>query len=481
MGLTSQGTLVGWGEDSSTQLEVPLGASRDVLAVSAGQAFNLAVVVPAPPVVADLPPTLEVPMGRPAWLSVRATGYPISFQWSKNGQEIPGATASTLSLGQMQPLVEGQYSVTVSGIGGNRRISRTVSVSGIPVVGSMVRWGFPFYDLTNVPPAALGSISSVAVGRYNEAVVTTNHLAVLWGNAGDGGYTNLSVADRSQVLDLALGTGFALARRLDGRTVLWPTNTPASPPIPAAVQEGARAIAASERLALAVSGEGQVVVWGSDFFNQKAVPVSAQSGVVAVVGGGEHVLALKNDGSVVAWGSTNNGRCQIPPQAQHDVVAIAASFSYSLALKNDGSVVQWGGIFKPFPAAASQDAVALSSGPEVAVAIRDGGVAVLWPESSSLIPALQEYQGAYRQIAGSASHSIALVDLPNSLRVQRSAGEVILRWPQALFRARLQATPSLSSPVVWTDRAGDPAFTSEGYVLTNRIGSGSEWFRLVLP
>src|SRR5262249_17805363 len=70
---------------------------------------------------AALPPTITiqpqdqlVPEGGSTTLAVEATGTaPLTYQWSLNGVNIPGANGSTLELTNFQTINSGLYSVTV--------------------------------------------------------------------------------------------------------------------------------------------------------------------------------------------------------------------------------------------------------------------------------------------------------------------------------------------------------------------------------
>jgi hypothetical protein len=79
-------------------------------------AFELTVrQVIQPPVLTRQPQGLTVTNGGPASFTVTATGTPpISFQWRRNGTDLPGGTNATLSLASVQASDAGNYSVLVS-------------------------------------------------------------------------------------------------------------------------------------------------------------------------------------------------------------------------------------------------------------------------------------------------------------------------------------------------------------------------------
>ncbi len=83
------------------------------LANNTAAATATAMVFPA--VIVEQPRKKTVFAGASHTFAVTATGtLPLSYQWSFNGAEIPGATASTLPLVNIQPGTAGQYRVVVT-------------------------------------------------------------------------------------------------------------------------------------------------------------------------------------------------------------------------------------------------------------------------------------------------------------------------------------------------------------------------------
>ena len=75
----------------------------------------LAPVVPQPPSITVQPMSLDGAEGSSGVLAVSATGSaPLSYQWFKNGVEVPGATSQTLAFPWMKPGDAGVYRVRVS-------------------------------------------------------------------------------------------------------------------------------------------------------------------------------------------------------------------------------------------------------------------------------------------------------------------------------------------------------------------------------
>jgi pectate lyase len=75
---------------------------------------------PSAPVITQLPASQTAEEGQPVTLSVLADGtWPFTFQWSKDGVAIAGATGPSLTLANVQPTDEGSYTVTVTNAAGS--------------------------------------------------------------------------------------------------------------------------------------------------------------------------------------------------------------------------------------------------------------------------------------------------------------------------------------------------------------------------
>lgn len=91
-------------------------SSIDNLTLEMNGAFN---AVPAlPPTILQQPKSVKVKLGRPAKFTVKATGAgPLSYRWTKNGLDIPGAISPTYQTPPTQSADDGsQYAVIVNGL-----------------------------------------------------------------------------------------------------------------------------------------------------------------------------------------------------------------------------------------------------------------------------------------------------------------------------------------------------------------------------
>ena len=76
--------------------------------------------IKAGPIIVAQPQSVTVPSGQMAVFSVVATGTePLAYQWQRNGVNVPGANASTLTINQPQAPDAGDYRVVVSDIVGS--------------------------------------------------------------------------------------------------------------------------------------------------------------------------------------------------------------------------------------------------------------------------------------------------------------------------------------------------------------------------
>ena len=70
------------------------------------------------PVIVQQPLSLTVEANQPARFEVRAEGSNIQYQWSRNGQSLPGASESIFTIGATSSNDAGDYRVTLSNAGG---------------------------------------------------------------------------------------------------------------------------------------------------------------------------------------------------------------------------------------------------------------------------------------------------------------------------------------------------------------------------
>jgi len=361
--LKNDGSVVAWGFNDYGQKTVPVAAQSGVTAIAAGNIHTVALVIPTAPTLITQPVSQRVSVWQSAGFTVKAIGYPLNYQWRKDGVDLAGATNATYSLPIVKTNQAGNYTVVVSNSLGSLTSAppAVLTVNPAAAPGTVVAWG----SQTDVPLAAQSGVVAIAiaasVGRSrdpNTVALKDDGSVVAWGgNCCD--LTNVPIAARSGVTAIAAGTRHTVALKNDGTVVAWGRNydgevtgTPTAADTPSAIASpvtlegqvlsGVAAIAAGDQHTVALKNDGSVVAWGWNHVGQADVPVAAQSGVAAIAAGMWHTVALKNDGSVVAWGWNHVGQTDVPISAQSGVTAIAAGFGHTVALKSDGSVVAWG-------------------------------------------------------------------------------------------------------------------------------------------
>jgi hypothetical protein len=107
------------------------GASADPYNNGYGTVFRFVL----PPIIFHQPTNQTVDAGGEAAFSVGSTGFgPLTYQWRKNGGDIPGATESSFSLTNVSAATAGNYSVAVSNPGGDVESSNATLTVVCPMI-----------------------------------------------------------------------------------------------------------------------------------------------------------------------------------------------------------------------------------------------------------------------------------------------------------------------------------------------------------
>jgi Regulator of Chromosome Condensation (RCC1) repeat protein/putative Ig domain-containing protein len=364
-------------------------------------ALNSVVELPLDLEIIAQPQGIPIGIGDTASLAVFADGTSaISFQWVRDGTNLPGATTAMLTFTNAQPAAAGFYSAIVSNASG----SLTSSPALVSVVG-LVAWGQP--GSRDVVPPQLTNVLAIAAGAYFDVALKSDGTVVAW---GDNSSSQLDVPlNLSNVTAVAAGSYHSLALRGDGTVVSWGSEFPTNVPVPLDLTN-AVAIDVGVENNLALRSDGTVVAWG--FSSGSSVVPADLSNVVAVSAGSGYDLALKSDGTVVEWNDAT-GQIMPPLVKLTNIVAISAAWG-NLALRADGTVVGWSRWFSD-PAALLAipsdltNVVAVSAKGNHGLAVAANGVVVAWGTNfagESTVPLNLPNVVA---IAGGQDHSIALL------------------------------------------------------------------------
>ncbi|MCC5850087.1 MAG: S8 family serine peptidase [Verrucomicrobia bacterium] len=122
---------------------------------------------PTAPIILQQPESLSVAEGAPAGFSVSASGFPApAYQWRKNGDDLPGETASTLNFPAATLENEGEYDVVVSNSEGTVESAvATLTITGPP---PMIEFTRPLETPAHIP-AGMGLIVEGVVTRQDSS------------------------------------------------------------------------------------------------------------------------------------------------------------------------------------------------------------------------------------------------------------------------------------------------------------------------
>ena len=296
LAITSEGTVLAGGANTSGQSDVPLGLSN-VVAVAAGQGFSLALkddgtavgwgMQPAAsvpetltnivslaagnthgmallgsgsPVVTVHPAPRQVWEGEPVQLTGLAVGSPpLAYRWLLDGVEFPDATNKTFSLANARWQNAGGYALVISNSVG--MVTSKVAQVAIRSQPSVAAWGFNGYGQTDVP-AGLKNITQLYGGFDHSVALLDDGTLAAWGDNRNGQCT--VPVDATNIAEVACGSSFTLARRRDGTLRIWGAN-PAVEGDVLTLPPGtspSKAIAASYSICASVSASGAVTTWG---------------------------------------------------------------------------------------------------------------------------------------------------------------------------------------------------------------------------
>jgi alpha-tubulin suppressor-like RCC1 family protein len=337
-----------------------------VVSNSFGMATNFCNLNVVPLLIHSQPQSQFVLMGTTVALTPSVFGEaPITYQWKREGFDLPGATNSFLVFSNVQPAHAGVYSLTAS-----NALASLSTESATLYVSQVFQWSRGNYAVGNVP-VGLTNVTQVASHNQHSIALMGDGSVRGWGLNNFGQAT--PPPGLSNVIALAAGEVHSLGLKMDGTVVAWGSQTSVTAGLSNVV-----AITSGSGHNMALKADGKVTVWATSSYGLTSVPPQATN-ILAIAAGDRHSLALRDDGVVVAWGANDAGQTSVP-SGLSNVVAIAAGFVHSLALKSDSTVTAWGsgnyGAVAADPGLSN--VVSISAGLYHSIALLKDGTVVAW-------------------------------------------------------------------------------------------------------
>jgi alpha-tubulin suppressor-like RCC1 family protein len=185
--------------------------------------------------------------------------------------------------------------------------------------GTVVAWGDNTFGQTTVPSSLQNAVAIAAGTGFSQALLTD-------GSITQWGVSNYIPSSFTNVMLLATKGTHSVALRADGTVVETGLQTVQIP----ASCTNIIGLTAGWTDSLALRADGSLVAWGKSPFGQTNVPPSATD-IVAIAAGDRHFVALRADGVVIAWGDTNFSQTQVPALTQ-SIGLIQAGSVHSLAV-----------------------------------------------------------------------------------------------------------------------------------------------------
>jgi alpha-tubulin suppressor-like RCC1 family protein len=417
MALKSDGTVVVWGDNGYGETNVPPGLTN-VGAIVGGDSDCLVLEGNGLPQITQSPFNETAAAESSVLLVGNAFGLPpLTWQWKYNGTNLPGATASTLLLTNLQLAQSGLYSLTATNsLGGVESAAATLSVVPSLLTTQPTNQTLYYGDTLTVSVQGPGPVTyqwqfeGVTISGATNATLVLTGLATNYAGAYSvivcnpyGCVTNYAFVQ--SVFDLAPfftlqptnrsswpggSAAFQVSAngskpityqwRFNGADIPGATTTSLSLSNLVYQQTGNYSARATNARGNGISSNAllsvlSVITWGgTNSYGLGVIPADLTN-AIAIAGGVNHSVGLKSDGRVVAWGYNFNNQTTVPASATN-VIAIAAGGSHSLALKSNGTLVAWGEI-ATVPAGLS-NVIGIAASESCDVALKSDGTVAAW-------------------------------------------------------------------------------------------------------
>jgi len=319
--LKANGTVVGWGANYAHQIEVPANL-HSVVQLAVGPSGSAALKsdgtivtwgtnmgnnnYPAPPSLNGVvqfafggAPAAESPTGQVYFHTAALLANGSVTCWGYNAFHECEVTEGVFT---------GLTGITQVATGG----FHTVALNS---AGKVTAWGLDDMGQTNVPAAALSGVVEIAAGGRHTLAVKSDHTVVAWGDntLGQTAVTTTGIAH------VAAGFNHSVLLTTSGTVQCFGANNMGQSTVPAGLTNVVQ-VAAGDDFSLARKADGTVVEWGNSAL---AVPVGLAN-VVDIQAGTAHAVALRGDGSLASWGGDGYG--ETPGQIAGTVKISAGPF-----------------------------------------------------------------------------------------------------------------------------------------------------------
>ncbi len=310
---------------------------RDSAGNTASTRFTLEVV--GAPRLSGITVPRVVPTGSAVRLEAVAQGSgTLAFQWFRDGEAIPGATAATYEVPSAIGSLTGTYKVRASnGIGVWESQEFLLEVMDLPVVASVSSniWVLPGQPFSLDATWSSAGASTVQWRRDGVAVVSTNSAYTVQ-SAGfdDEGWYQIEV--KNAVGTAVAGPIFVRVQQSGGEVFGWGSNNSGEIRFGAEWTDVVDVVAGGD-FTVGITASGRVVSSGNI-----PAPPNLPGSVVSLAAGQRHVVALLGNGTVRAWGTDPAGAAVQIPQGLANVVQVVAGDDFTAALRSSGEVIVFG-------------------------------------------------------------------------------------------------------------------------------------------
>ena len=191
--------------------------------------------------------------------------------------------------------------------------------------GTVVAWGGNAWGESDVP-FGLTNVIAIAGGYAHSLALKADGTVIGWGGDGNGDFGEaIPPAGLRNVIAIAAGEDHSVALRRDGKLFFWGYNGYGedSPPANAT---NLVAIASGAHHVLALNKDGKLFSWGRN--EESEVSAQPHTSAAAIAAGYAHSLAIRTNGTVVTWAQEYSPM----PDGLTNVIAVAGGDTHSFAL-----------------------------------------------------------------------------------------------------------------------------------------------------